>query len=93
MLGTKPQRRAPRSGEQTPWAKDLRVPAGAADFMRAVIFGIYILGAALVCSFVMLAVVNRVPGPVGVPLQLLAAIGSGYYGFRQAKKNEAAHSN
>lgn len=61
--------------------------------MRYVIYGIYILGAAFVCSFVMLAVVNRVPGAVGLPLQLLAAIGGGYYGYRQAKKNEAAQLN
>ena len=65
-------------------------PAADSGLMRYVVYGIYVLGAAFVCSFVMLAVVNPVPGALGVPLQLLGAVGGGYYGYRQAKKNEAA---
>jgi hypothetical protein len=58
--------------------------------MRYVIYGIYIVGAAFVCGIIALAVANRVPEALGFPVQLLAALGGGYYGYRQAKKNEAA---
>jgi hypothetical protein len=60
--------------------------------MRYVVYGLYIIGTAFVCSFLSLAVVNRVPAALGFPLQLLAAFGGGYYGYRQAKKNEAARA-
>jgi hypothetical protein len=71
---------------------DLTRPAKHADSddMRYLIFGIYVLGAAFVCGIISLAVANRVPDGLGLPVQLLAAVGGGYYGYRQAKKNEAA---
>jgi hypothetical protein len=57
--------------------------------MRYFIYGVYILGAAFVCGIISLAVANRVPEGFGLAVQLLAAAGGGYYGYRQAKKNEA----
>jgi hypothetical protein len=57
--------------------------------VRYLIYGVYILGAAFVCGIISLALANRVSGGLGFPVQLLAIVGGGYYGYRQAKKNEA----
>jgi hypothetical protein len=57
--------------------------------VRYLTYGIYILGAAFVCGVISLILANRASGSLGLPIQLLAAIGGGYYGYRQAKKNEA----
>jgi hypothetical protein len=57
--------------------------------MRYLTFGIYILGAAFVCGVISLILANRAPGGLGLPIQLLAVLGGGFYGYRQAKKNSA----
>jgi hypothetical protein len=57
--------------------------------VRYLTYGIYILGAAFVCGVISLLLANRAPGALGLPIQLLAVVGGGFYGYRQAKKNEA----
>jgi hypothetical protein len=57
--------------------------------MHHATYAIYILGAAFVCGVLSLVVANRMPGGIGIAVQALAVVGGGYYGYRQAKKNQA----